>query len=115
MPWWRVLLLEAGGPPPPESYVPGLAPLASVQGNNNWNYVTAPQHNHLGNFVQQVGEADGIARERKEGRKEREGMRAREKRKGRKEKSERFEFWSYKSSHNFVIILRKVKKGTKEG
>ncbi|XP_050723768.1 glucose dehydrogenase [FAD, quinone]-like [Eriocheir sinensis] len=53
VPWWRVLLLEAGGPPPPESYVPGLAPLASVPGNNNWNYVTTPQHNRLGSFVQQ--------------------------------------------------------------
>lgn len=55
VPWWRVLVLEAGGPPPPESYVPGLAPLASVHGNNNWNYITQPQEHGLGNFVDQVG------------------------------------------------------------
>ncbi|KAG0717182.1 Glucose dehydrogenase [FAD, quinone] [Chionoecetes opilio] len=34
------------------SYIPGLAPLASVQGNNNWNYVTQPQQHSLGNFVE---------------------------------------------------------------
>nr|XP_045611163.1 glucose dehydrogenase [FAD, quinone]-like [Procambarus clarkii] len=48
---WRVLLLEAGGTPPPETYVPGLVGFNYLRGNINWNYVTVPQKHGLKNFV----------------------------------------------------------------
>lgn len=51
---WRVLLLEAGGTPPPESYVPGLVGLGYFRGNNNWNYVTQPQKHGLKNYRNRV-------------------------------------------------------------
>ncbi|XP_071522922.1 glucose dehydrogenase [FAD, quinone]-like [Panulirus ornatus] len=51
--WWKVLVLEAGGTPPPESYVPGLVAIGYVRGNNNWDYVTQPQKYGLKNFVGQ--------------------------------------------------------------
>ncbi|XP_045125926.1 L-sorbose 1-dehydrogenase-like [Portunus trituberculatus] len=47
---WRVLLLEAGGTPPPESYVPGLVGLGYFRGNNNWRYITQPQKYGLKNY-----------------------------------------------------------------
>ncbi|KAK4301658.1 hypothetical protein Pmani_026216 [Petrolisthes manimaculis] len=47
---WRVLVIEAGGPPPPESYVPGLVSLFYFRGNNNWEYMTVPQKHGLKNF-----------------------------------------------------------------
>ncbi|XP_071523398.1 glucose dehydrogenase [FAD, quinone]-like [Panulirus ornatus] len=39
---WRVLLLEAGGEPPLESYVPGLVVLL-LQSDADWDYFTTPQ------------------------------------------------------------------------
>lgn len=51
---WRVLLLEAGGTPPPESYVPGLVSLGYFRGNNNWNYITQPQKHGLKNYKNRV-------------------------------------------------------------
>ncbi|XP_042237849.1 glucose dehydrogenase [FAD, quinone]-like isoform X2 [Homarus americanus] len=47
---WRVLLLEAGGTPPPETYVPGLVGLNYLRGNINWGYTTVPQKHGLKNF-----------------------------------------------------------------
>lgn len=52
--WWRVLVLEAGGSPPLESYVPGLEGLGYLRGNNNWDYVTERQRNALKNYDGQV-------------------------------------------------------------
>nr|XP_053626508.1 glucose dehydrogenase [FAD, quinone]-like [Cherax quadricarinatus] len=51
--WWKVLVLEAGEPPTPETYVPGLVALGYVRGNNNWDYLTEPQPHGLKNFVDQ--------------------------------------------------------------
>ncbi|KAK3852266.1 hypothetical protein Pcinc_041139 [Petrolisthes cinctipes] len=51
---WRVLVIEAGGPPPPESYVPGLVSLFYFRGNNNWEYITVPQKHGLKNFQNRV-------------------------------------------------------------
>ncbi|XP_042870097.1 glucose dehydrogenase [FAD, quinone]-like [Penaeus japonicus] len=48
--WWRVLVLEAGGAPPLESYVPGLEGLGYLRGNNNWDYVTERQRDALKNY-----------------------------------------------------------------
>ncbi|XP_071544927.1 glucose dehydrogenase [FAD, quinone]-like isoform X2 [Panulirus ornatus] len=53
---WRVLLLEAGGPPPPESYIPGLLPFAFLPGNDaDWGYRTVPQRHGLANFDNREG------------------------------------------------------------
>ncbi|KAG7160130.1 Glucose dehydrogenase [FAD quinone]-like 7 [Homarus americanus] len=52
---WKVLLLEAGGPPPPESYIPGLSFLFFLPGNHNWDYTTAPQKHGLRSFVGRRG------------------------------------------------------------
>lgn len=54
VPWFRVLVLEAGGVPSPETYAPGLAPLGLLNTSNTWNYITEPQQHSLGNFVNQV-------------------------------------------------------------
>lgn len=54
VPEWKVLVLEAGGLPPQESYVPGLVGLGYFRGNNNWDYVTEPQRHGLRNFVERV-------------------------------------------------------------
>ncbi|XP_071523349.1 LOW QUALITY PROTEIN: glucose dehydrogenase [FAD, quinone]-like [Panulirus ornatus] len=44
---WRVLLLEAGGPPPLESYVPGLSLTFYLPSDNSWEYPITPQkHSH---------------------------------------------------------------------
>ncbi|KAK8400047.1 hypothetical protein O3P69_003026 [Scylla paramamosain] len=53
VPWFRVLVLEAGAVPSPETYAPGLAPLGSLNTSNTWNYITEPQQHSLGNFVNQ--------------------------------------------------------------
>nr|XP_027211315.1 glucose dehydrogenase [FAD, quinone]-like [Penaeus vannamei] len=55
VPEWKVLVLEAGGLPPQESYVPGLVGLGYFRGNNNWDYVTEPQRHGLRNFVERRG------------------------------------------------------------
>lgn len=47
---WRVLLLEAGGPPPTETYVPGWVALNYLPNHINWNYLTVPQKYGLKNF-----------------------------------------------------------------
>ncbi|KAG7159557.1 Glucose dehydrogenase [FAD quinone]-like 5, partial [Homarus americanus] len=39
---WRVLLLEAGGPPPPESVVPAFS-INLDRSDVDWNYRTVPQ------------------------------------------------------------------------
>ena len=43
---WRVLLLEAGGPPPPESVIPGLN-VVLQESDADWNYFTVPQKHSL--------------------------------------------------------------------
>nr|XP_045594084.1 glucose dehydrogenase [FAD, quinone]-like isoform X2 [Procambarus clarkii] len=44
VPGWRVLLLEAGGPPPIETNVPAFLPIPYVPGYpQDWNYKTVPQ------------------------------------------------------------------------
>lgn len=50
---WRVLLLEAGGAPPPESVVPGYNTVL-LQGDADWNYFTVPQRHALKNYVNRV-------------------------------------------------------------
>ncbi|MPC30472.1 Glucose dehydrogenase [FAD, quinone] [Portunus trituberculatus] len=47
---WRVLLLEAGGPPPPESVVPGLN-VVLMQSDADWSYFTVPQKHSLKGYV----------------------------------------------------------------
>lgn len=43
---WRVLVLEAGGPPPLEAQVPGYN-LFLMQSDADWNYFTTPQRHGL--------------------------------------------------------------------
>ncbi|XP_071533017.1 glucose dehydrogenase [FAD, quinone]-like [Panulirus ornatus] len=47
---WQVLLLEAGGKPPPESHVPGYHQLL-LRGDADWNYLTTPQRNSFNGFT----------------------------------------------------------------
>ncbi|XP_071540783.1 glucose dehydrogenase [FAD, quinone]-like [Panulirus ornatus] len=47
---WRVLLLESGGPPPPESTVPGLN-VVLMESDADWNYFTVPQKHSLRGYV----------------------------------------------------------------
>lgn len=49
---WRVLLLEAGGEPPPESYIPALFPILQ-RGSADWNYFTTSQKHALRGFENQ--------------------------------------------------------------
>ncbi|XP_042236010.1 glucose dehydrogenase [FAD, quinone]-like [Homarus americanus] len=52
---WRVLLLEAGGPPPLETYVPGFQPISFSPGyRENWGYSTVPQRYSSKNLVNQT-------------------------------------------------------------
>ncbi|XP_071522935.1 glucose dehydrogenase [FAD, quinone]-like isoform X2 [Panulirus ornatus] len=55
VPGWRVLVLEAGGPPPTESYVPGWVALNYLPDNLNWDYHTVPQKHGLKNFLGRRG------------------------------------------------------------
>ncbi|XP_045617718.2 glucose dehydrogenase [FAD, quinone]-like [Procambarus clarkii] len=56
VPSWRVLLVEAGGPPPPETRVPGLLDFNFIPGiSDDWGYTSVPQKNALGNFVNNAG------------------------------------------------------------
>ena len=50
---WRVLLLEAGGLPPPESDIPGLNPIL-LQSEIDWHYFTVPQKHGLRGYVGDV-------------------------------------------------------------
>ncbi|XP_069937771.1 glucose dehydrogenase [FAD, quinone], partial [Cherax quadricarinatus] len=44
---WKVLLLEAGGPPPPESHVPAFSLTFYLPGSYTWPYYITPQkHSH---------------------------------------------------------------------
>lgn len=56
---WRVLLLEAGGPPPPESVVPGLN-VVLMQSDADWNYFTVRQNHSLKSYVGEVSMVVGI-------------------------------------------------------
>ncbi|XP_069180994.1 glucose dehydrogenase [FAD, quinone] isoform X2 [Procambarus clarkii] len=47
---WKVLLLEAGGTPPPESHVPGLHQLLLL-GDHDWKYYSAPHKNIFFGFT----------------------------------------------------------------
>ncbi|XP_066938747.1 glucose dehydrogenase [FAD, quinone]-like [Macrobrachium rosenbergii] len=49
---WRVLLLEAGGEPPPESHIPALYPLLQ-QGSADWGYYITRQKEGLFGFKEQ--------------------------------------------------------------
>ncbi|XP_045594087.2 glucose dehydrogenase [FAD, quinone] [Procambarus clarkii] len=52
VPGWRVLLLEAGGPPPLETNVPAFLPISYVPGYNlDWGYRTVPQKYSSQNFA----------------------------------------------------------------
>lgn len=53
VPEWRVLLLEAGGEPPPESHVPGLFGTL-LQGDTDWKFKTTRQKYSLRGFKDQV-------------------------------------------------------------
>lgn len=48
-----VLLLEAGGPAPPETAVPGLNGIQFGQ-ENDWTILTEPQNNTQQAFIQNV-------------------------------------------------------------
>ncbi|XP_071522739.1 glucose dehydrogenase [FAD, quinone]-like [Panulirus ornatus] len=50
---WRVLLLEAGGQPPPESHVPALFGVL-LQGDADWNFRTTRQRHGLRGFKDQA-------------------------------------------------------------
>lgn len=50
---WRVLLLEAGGTPPPESHVPAFNG-ALYRGEADWNFITTPQRYSSGSFIDNV-------------------------------------------------------------
>nr|XP_053643895.1 glucose dehydrogenase [FAD, quinone]-like [Cherax quadricarinatus] len=47
---WNVLLLESGGPPPPESVIPALN-IVLMQSDAEWNYFTVPQKHGLRGYV----------------------------------------------------------------
>nr|XP_053653215.1 glucose dehydrogenase [FAD, quinone]-like [Cherax quadricarinatus] len=47
---WKILLLEAGDTPPPESYVPGYHQMVLLS-NADWNYYTTPQKNSFLGYV----------------------------------------------------------------
>ncbi|KAK8406023.1 hypothetical protein O3P69_007031 [Scylla paramamosain] len=48
VPTWRVLLVEAGPPPPPESFIPGMFGVHIFKGHPNMReYLTVPQRNAL--------------------------------------------------------------------
>ncbi|XP_071530904.1 glucose dehydrogenase [FAD, quinone]-like [Panulirus ornatus] len=49
VPGWRVLLLESGGPPPPEAQVPAYN-LFLLQSDVEWNYRSTPQRHGLRNY-----------------------------------------------------------------
>ncbi|XP_042214795.1 glucose dehydrogenase [FAD, quinone]-like isoform X1 [Homarus americanus] len=49
VPEWRVLLLESGGPPPPEARVPGFNSIL-MQSEYDWNHRTVPQKYGLRNY-----------------------------------------------------------------
>ncbi|XP_069956976.1 glucose dehydrogenase [FAD, quinone] isoform X2 [Cherax quadricarinatus] len=52
VPEWRVLLLEAGGPPPLESNVPAFLPISYIPGyTEDWGYSTVPQKYSSQNFA----------------------------------------------------------------
>lgn len=53
VPEWKVLLLEAGGPPPPESVIPALN-VVLMQSDADWNYFTVPQKHGLFGYVNNV-------------------------------------------------------------
>ncbi|KAK7081993.1 hypothetical protein SK128_020218 [Halocaridina rubra] len=53
VPYWRVLLLEAGGEPPPESHIPALYP-ALQQGEADWGFYITRQKHGLKGFADQV-------------------------------------------------------------
>nr|XP_053654447.1 glucose dehydrogenase [FAD, quinone]-like [Cherax quadricarinatus] len=48
---WRVLLLEAGGAPPPESLVPGLSRVFYFPSESNWNFRLHPQRYALRSYT----------------------------------------------------------------
>ncbi|MPC31905.1 Glucose dehydrogenase [FAD, quinone] [Portunus trituberculatus] len=48
IPTWRVLLVETGPPPPPESFIPGMFGVHAFRGHPNMReYMTVPQRNAL--------------------------------------------------------------------
>ncbi|XP_069956982.1 glucose dehydrogenase [FAD, quinone] isoform X2 [Cherax quadricarinatus] len=52
VPGWRILLLEAGGPPPLETYVPAFLPISYIPGySEDWGYRTVPQKFSSQNFA----------------------------------------------------------------
>ncbi|XP_042221504.1 glucose dehydrogenase [FAD, quinone]-like isoform X2 [Homarus americanus] len=50
VPEWKVLLLEAGGEPPPESIVPGLSRVFYFPSESTWDYFLHPQRHGLRNY-----------------------------------------------------------------
>ncbi|XP_045597795.1 glucose dehydrogenase [FAD, quinone] [Procambarus clarkii] len=52
VPQWRVLLVEAGPPPTPQSYVPALMPLFFLPDNpSTWHYRSTPQKHSHKNYI----------------------------------------------------------------
>ena len=52
---WQVLVLEAGGQPPPEATIPGMAPFMILEGHeSDWQYRTTRQTHSQFNYVNNV-------------------------------------------------------------
>lgn len=68
VPGWKVLLLEAGGKPPPESHIPGFNQLL-LRGDADWNYFTETEPNAFKGFAGEVGvlRDKRVKKERKDG------------------------------------------------
>ena len=66
VPGWKVLLLEAGGKPPPESHIPGLNQLL-LRGDADWNYFTEPEKNAFQGFSGNVSVLNDKGKERRIG------------------------------------------------
>ena len=55
IPEWSVLVLEAGGEPPPEATIPGMAPFMTLEGHeNDWKYTTTRQKYAQKNYIDSV-------------------------------------------------------------
>ena len=55
VPHWKVLVLESGDTPPPESYVPAFD-LLTIEGQASWNYRTTPQNQSHFGYINRVSE-----------------------------------------------------------
>lgn len=52
---WRVLVVEAGGPPSAETFLPAFVPFFFLPGHDlDWDYTSTPQKHGLKNFENRV-------------------------------------------------------------